>query len=148
MRYDLINSTDVQYAPLFLLTIDDGTQKFRVVNNNENVTSRGDVFTAYPFHLVLTNDDGERAPEVSVSFDNVSQDLIKILREVHAPIKVTIELIWSDAPDVVEKEISHLRLVSISYTDETINAKLSVIDTLSLRFSGITYSPVTYPGLF
>ena len=145
-----VNRSTTDSAFLFLLTITppNGGTPIRVVNNNEDVVSRGNTYTAYPFALTLPNDDGETAPSVQLSIDNVDQLLVESIRESLQPPTFVLELVLSNNPDQVEKQISHLRLSNVEYDAMGITGTLSPINILSRKWPAETYDPVSYPGLF
>ena len=57
-----INLPEIDVAFLHLLTITAQGDVIRLVNNNEDIVSRGDTFSAYPFMLALPVDDGINKP--------------------------------------------------------------------------------------
>lgn len=142
-----INLVETEICFLHLLTITAGTDVIRVVNNDEPITSRGNVFDPYPFALALPVADGERQPELTLDIDNVDQRLVKAIRELLEPPKVLFELVLSNAPDVPERVIDFLRADFISYDAMGIQFKLRPDNILARKFPSSSYSPSRYRDL-
>ena len=120
-----------------------------IVNNTEAITSNGQEYIAYPFAPVLSTDDGEKLPEVSIVIDNVHRDLVEAIRTLLDPPTVTIQLVLSEYPDDVEMTISDLVLRNVTYDQFTIQGKLYTDDLLSSRHpEGSQNLSGGYLGLF
>ena len=145
----VVNASATDEAFLFLLTITDSSgDVLRVVNNNEEVISRGNTFIAYPFSIILANDDGNTLPVLQLTIDNVDQMIVEGIRESLQPPMFLLELVLSSDPDTVEKSISQLRLGNIKYDALSVTGILTPMNTLTRRFPAESYTPVNYPGLF
>lgn len=123
-----------------------GTLRF--VNNVEAITSRGDVYSAFPMKVTLPTDDGESLREVMMEFDNVSLELIEEIRTVTDYIDVVIEMVLASAPDSVEIELGELKIKEVSYNQSSIRARLFMDDFLNTEMTGEKYTPSNFPGLF
>jgi hypothetical protein len=142
-----INLPEVDVAFWFLLTIKANKDTIRVVNNYEDVVSRGDTFMAYPFALALPADDGEAMPELMLNIDNVDQRLVKAIRELLEPPDVTFEMVLSSAPDTVERTIDFLRADFVSYDAMGIQMRLRPNSIMGRNFPTSRYLPGRYPDL-
>jgi hypothetical protein len=120
----------------------------RVVANTEDVISRGMVFQATHFEINLPNDDGETFPYVELKIANVDGLLIQAIRAFRNPPEMTLEIVLSDMPDLVERKVDFLRLSSCEFNALTISGKLSVESSLTNRFPSYDYNPSAFPGLF
>lgn len=119
-----------------------------LVNNSENIVSRGDTYLAFPMLVRLPSDDGESLREVSIEFDNVSLELIDEIRTSTTPLDAKIEMVLASRPDVVEVAIEELKLTSVSYDQNRIRARL-VLDTfLNVEMTSEKYVPSIFSGLF
>jgi hypothetical protein len=143
-----INASSTQQAFLFLLTFTTQTGVIRVVNNNVDITSRGDLYTAYPFQIVLDADTGDKQPEISLTIDNVDQYLVEMIRGFLDPPSVKLELVLSGTPDTVEKTVDYLRLGNASYDSLSIQGKLIPINILQRKFPAENYTATRFPDLF
>lgn len=141
------NSED-PFLTLLTLTHPDFPAPIRLVNNSENIISRGDTYTAFPFRLTLPVDDGETLREVSIDFDNVSLELLDEIRSVTTAIDVKMEMILASIPDDVQIQLSELKIGNVNYSQYMISAKLYMDDFLSSALTSESYTPTNYPGLF
>jgi hypothetical protein len=134
---------------LFLLTISTPNDPpLLLVNNNEEVVSRGKTFFPYPFRMQLPDDTGDKLPVVKLQIDNIAGEIIKAIREFTEPPKIKVEMITNLYPDTVEKSLDSLQLRTVNYDSITIQGDLSVVNVLSVKFPSEEYSPVHYPTLF
>lgn len=122
----------------------------RLVRNSENITSRGNVYSAYPFSITLPADDGERIKEVNIEFDNVSLLLVDEFRSITGDesIAVKVELILASIADDVQYGIEELRVNSIQYDRNRIRASLRLDDFLNTEMPGERYTPTNFRGLY
>ena len=135
---------------LLTFTDYDDNVELRAVNNLEDVISRGNTYTAFPFSLVLPPDDGPRQQSLSLSFANVGRELMQLVRE-YAPgknPKVKLELIESNRPDDVEKLIDFLEVSSVSFDALALTFELSPSSIFARKTCSGTYNQAEFPGLF
>lgn len=134
---------------LMLLTISHASfTTLRLVNNTEDIVSNGNTFTAFPFRVNLSVDDGESSREVGIEFDNVSLQLIDEIRTVTTPMAVKLEMVLASDPDFIQIEVNDLQIRNITYNKQTVTAKLIMDDFLSTELTSEKYTPTLYPGLF
>ena len=143
-----INALSTGEAFLFLMTIVHDSGTVRVVNNNEDVLSRGNIFTAYPFAIVLNADDEDTLPVIQLSIDNVDRLLVEAVRAAQTAPIVQLELILSSFPDIVEISIPDMALRNVSYNAITMTGTLYVGDILNQRYPEGSVTPQLYGGLF
>lgn len=127
--------------PSFLSTV-------RLVNNSEDIISRGETFLAFPFKIRLPIDDGESSREVSIEFDNVSLEILDELRTVTTSIDVKLEMILASIPNEVQMSIEELKIQTVNYNRQTVSARLFLDSFLSTELNSEIYSPSLYPGIF
>ena len=123
----------------------------RLVNNNEDITFNGNLFTALAMKIVLPTDDGESVPKMQIALDNVPLELIDEFRSTTTPATVMIEAILaSTAATATQAEITiaDLAIGGIDYNNRNITANLVLNDFLNQRIPGEVYSPQYYPGMF
>jgi len=134
---------------LMLVTLTHSSfSTLRFVNNVEDITSRGNLYSAFPMKITLPTDDGESLREVQINFDNVSLELIDEIRTVTDYIDVTIEMILASDPDFVEIEVGELKIKDVSYNQTSVSARLFMDDFLNTEMTGEKYTPTNFPGLF
>jgi hypothetical protein len=142
-----INQPDLNQALLHLLTFTTSSGDLRVVNNNEPITSRSQVYEAYPFSLTLPLNTAENQAELTLTIDNVDQRLVEGIRELLEPPAVKFEMILSNTPDNVEQTIDFLRADTITYDAMQIEAKLRPQNVMGRRFPYSRYTPSQFPDL-
>ena len=143
-------AADTDQVWLILLTIDHTTlpEPIRVVNNLEDIDSRGDTYTACPFAISLPNQSEGGVPEARIRLENISQRMIRIIRTVDSELFVTIEIVRAEAPNTVEQSFEDFALKSVSADATTIEGVLGLSDTILTAIPIYTFSPSFFPGLF
>lgn len=136
---------------LLLMEIDhtDLATPFYLVNNRESITHNSTEYIAYPFSVVLSQDDGEHLPKVRLTIDNVDRALVETIRSISDTPTVNIKLVLASQPDTIELEISDLVLREVEYDAFTVSGTLYSDDILNSRFpeSNVTQA-AGYYGLF
>lgn len=132
-----------------LVTLSDPSfADIRLARNTVNIVSRGQTYLAFPMEIRLPADDGERARDVVIEFDNVSLELIDEIRTVTRPIGVKIEMVLASAPDVLQLSYEDLKIRNISYNQQKVIATLFMDSFLNVALGSEVYAPQNYPGLF
>jgi hypothetical protein len=139
-------SSPVAWLALLTFTL-PGRDPLRIVNNTEDVMSRGNTFIASGFEFILPNDDGESMPQVKLTIPNVDRNIIEWIRGFPTAPTLMLEIVLSNAPNVVERSIDWMRLSNVTYDALQITGTLIVEDVLSAGFPSESYSPVRFPGL-
>jgi hypothetical protein len=103
---------------------------------------------AFPFQFILPEDDGETLPTIQISVDNVSLELIEIIRTYGTGISITSEIILASAPDTVEYAIEDLTLVDATYDKQSLTLTAQIQDLLNQRFPADDFLPRTFSGMF
>ena len=143
-----IYQTTTDEAFLWLLTITTSNETIRLVNNMEDVVSRGNNYTAYPFNISLPVEDGSKQLSLSLTIDNVDQVLIEAIRGFLEPPVMKLELVLSSDFDTVEKKIDFLRLGQVEYDQLQIRGQLKPNNVLGNAFPASNYDPAQFPALF
>jgi hypothetical protein len=134
---------------LMLLTLSHPSfTTLRLVNNTEDVVSRGNTYISFPMTIRTPSDDGESTREALIEFDNSSLELIDELRAVTTPIDAKIEIVLFSELDVVQLSYEELKIKSITYDKNKIGARLYMDDFLNIELPSEKYTPLNYPGLF
>jgi hypothetical protein len=135
---------------LVLIAIEAGTPGtyIRVVNNTENIISRGETFIGCPFSLSLPDVTDTGLSDFSISVDNVDPQIWQGIRALNAAPLVFIEVILASDPDTPLLTTSGLRLREASATAQVITGKL-VPDTMwQLGFPAHEFDPSQNAGMF
>ena len=136
---------------LFLITFTHPNylgQFFRFVNDLQNLTSRGNVFSAMAVKLTLPIEDGNSIPTITLEMDNVPLTIMTELRAQTAPFSVNIELVLASQPDILEMELSDMLLTKLNYSAEKLTGTLISDNLFAQKIPGSIYSPQHFPGLF
>lgn len=142
----LASSSEVAWLALLTITA-EGLPPLRVVNNSEAIVSRGMTFEPYPFSVQLPSDD-DQAPTVTLTISNLDYAIVEFVRGQAVAPSVVVELVTSAYPDLVEKSLAFLKLMSVTYDALTLTGRLDVDDFISQRFPSEGYVPSLFPGLF
>lgn len=148
---DSLVAVDTPEVWLVLLTMTADTGAvFRVVNNNQNINSNGNLFSAYAFEITLPDDSLESDPQVKLSIDNVDQLLTDFLRSAGQPPKFKLQIILASSPNNIEIELADMVLRNVTWTQSKITGTLRLDDIWNTKFPSVgeTYDPQQFPGLF
>lgn len=119
-----------------------------LVNNTQNVVSRGITHIAFPMSFILPEDNGETSREMTMEFDNVSLELIDELRTVTTPMDFKVEMVLASSPNIVQMSIEEMKLRSVSYDKQKVSARLYMDSFLNVEMTSEKYTPTNYKGLF
>jgi hypothetical protein len=128
-------------AWLVLLTLEHPglDQPIRVTSDAVATTSNGHTFQPFPFEVTLPDDVEGRAPQAQLRIDNTSQEIIALLRGLTTPPSLTIQIVRSATPDVIEREWSGLEWRSSQYDIGAISGTLTIEDMALEEFPYITF---------
>ena len=145
-----INDLEAGVACFFLVTFehDSFASPIRIVNNNADIISRGDTFTAFAFDLTLSVDDGKTLPSLVITMDNISRDLIREIWELPSPPSMLLEIILSSDPDFVEIAFPDMLATGITYDTSTIRTTVTVANILNKKYPAERITAANYLGLF
>lgn len=134
---------------LTLLTIDSAEmpQPLRFVNDNASLTSRGQLFMAFPFDVEFPGQSDEDPGEARLVVDNIDRSIVNFVRQIVAPPLVTIEVVLASSPDTVEAAFSNMTLRNVTYDAKTVSGLLKFEDVV---IEPVTYemTPERFPGQF
>ena len=135
---------------LVLLTISHTniSPSIRVVNNTENVTSRGNLFTAFPFDITLPDNREDAPPRARLVIDNTSREIAEAVRAITSPPSVNIEIIRAADPDTVETTFPYFSMRNIKWDSGKVSADLTLEDFTNEPYPGLTFTPAYFPGIF
>jgi len=137
-------------VPLMLLTIDhaDLVTPIRLVSDLQNVVSRGNTFTGYPFEPMLPPAVQGELPRLDMVFHDVTQELIIIARSITTPASVSIEVVMSTSLDTVEAGPWPFEATGIQYSDRELRLSLTVESLITEPYPYRLFNPVDFPMLF
>jgi hypothetical protein len=147
----LAHTTQDAFILLFAFTDPSdltGNTVYRAANNTEDVVSNGKTFTASYFRFAFPDDDDDAPKGVTIQVDNVDQRMIGMLRAVTKPIPCVLQVVIAATPDVVEMELTDLRLAQVTWDAQYIQGQLQSDDPLNQVYPADIYEPRTFPGCF
>lgn len=141
--------TDEVWLVLMEINHENLDSPIYLVNNTKNIVSNGNEHIAYPFNIVLGEDDGEKLQTVKLTFDNVDRLLVETIRTIDDSPDITISIVLASDPHYEEIKITDLKLRQIEYDAFTISGTLYADDILNQRWpkDQITLA-AGYYGLF
>lgn len=141
-----------------LLTIDPDTEGYepvRVYNANETengepriITHKGNQFVAYPFTINLPGEGEDVSTELTLSISNVDRTITETIRQLHKPMKVTLEVVMSDDVEVTEAGPWNMKLVNVTGTALTIDAKIIIDRFMDEPFPKGKMDATIFPAMF
>lgn len=140
--------TEQVYIWLLTVTHADLVTPLRYTNNNENVVSGGDTYTAHPFEVTLADERDDAPPEIELVIDNVSQEPLATLRALATPPTVTIEIALASAPSTIEIGPIDSLLRGAQYDGFSIRGTLAFEPVLLEPYPGYVFDPRNFPALF
>lgn len=138
-------------AAVLLLTITHASLAvpIRVTNAGQNVTSRGDLFQAFPFDITFPRASDEAPPTVKLDICAVDRSIIQAVRSLSGErARIALELVHSEDFDVVEVGPLEFDLLDVSYDALVISGNIGYEDLLNEPFPKDIFGPTTTPGIF
>lgn len=135
---------------LVLMEIDHSSfgSPLRFVNNDADITSNGDLYTAFPFEVVLPDDVEDKEPLASLRITNVSRELIDEIRSIQSPPSMVLSVILESSPDIIEWGPLSLETRGVTYDADYIVFRLAYSAFTREPFPYRTFNTIDFPGLF
>lgn len=134
---------------LVLLTISHPSisPSIRVVNNTQQITSRGETYEPFPFEVTLPDQREDAPPSARLSIDNISREIGQAIRSITSPAFLTIEVIRAADPDVVEKRWPNFTLRDVKWDWGKVSGDLRIDDFTTEPYPAGIFSPASFLGL-
>lgn len=122
----------------------------RVVQDLHNLTSNGNVYTAFPFEIRLPEDGDDGPAKVRLSIDNIDRSIAVAIKSIPPsnPPTVMVEIVIASQPDVVEITIPDMKLRDVTGDAFQITGELQIDDEDLIPFPEGAMTPQNFPGLF
>jgi len=135
--------------PYELLVIDhaDLASPIRVVNNTEDVTSNGDVYSAFPFTLAIPKKILDGPPSARLQISNVSREIVQAVRTITSAASVSIYVVRREAPDTYEHQYEGMTLHDVQWDALTVSGTVRFENLAGEPFPARTFSPAEFRGL-
>lgn len=87
----------------------------RYVNDRVDITSNGDLYTAFPFRIHMPEDSDDKLSEVTLIISTVDQQIQNALRVLTSPPTVAYSVIRTSTPNTLEVGPLDFKVVGMDY---------------------------------
>ena len=110
----------------------------------------GATWYAFPFQINLPGDYEDQMPDVTLTIENVSRQIVDAVRTISSPATLELSLISSAATAGMGLDLGPIQMTirSVEYNAMTVTATIQPEDILTEPYPGDIFSPANYPGLF
>ena len=119
-----------------------------IVNNNEDITSGGTLYSACPFKIVLPDDTTDGAPVARFQIDDVHKELGAALREISSAATIRLRVVLASDPDTVEEDFGDMELQDARVTLTSVTGRIGVENINQEPFPAEGFSPSYFAGLY
>lgn len=121
----------------------------RFVNDNQDIVSNGERYTACDFQFVWPDDQDQQAPAAQLSIGNLRGGLGAFFERTHGGMgaRIVARQVMLSQPNFIEDEL-RLDLRNIEVTMTTVTGQLSYANILDKPGTAYTFRPETAPGIF
>jgi hypothetical protein len=142
------STSDEPYLILLTITQTDLSAPLRLVDDNANITSNGNLFTAFPFNMELPDNREGASPRARVSIDGTSREITEAIRTMQTAASISIEVVRASVPDTIELTWPSFNLRNVKWDAGRVSGDL-VSEELEVEpFPIWQFSPANAPGLF
>ncbi len=132
---------------------DNYTQRIASLTTDEEVIygvpSRGQDFVFLPMTVGLPSEQDTGVGTCTLTLRYVTREAIELIRtQLRQPTQVKIELVLSGSPSTVEAVFPGFYITGATYSTETINFELTMINLAREPFPCYSFIPMYFPGLF
>jgi hypothetical protein len=145
-----VTASETEKVFLHLLTIEtSGGAVLRFVDNNQNITSRGNEFYAAGFTVILPEQTGDAPRPCRLAIDNTDLSIFQTIKQaVGQDVTVTVCLIMADAPDAYERGPLKYRLRNVRANKATVEGDVYDFYLIDRKFPKDAYAPDDFEGLY
>ena len=146
----LAQQTDEIYLVLVEINHPSLMTPLRFVNNSDgdDVTSNGDVYTAYPFEMKMPDDQEGKEPTAEIRIDNVDRELMDEVRSITGELTMEISVVLQSTPDTIEWGPLDFEVRGVTYDASNIIFRLSYSVFIREPFPYIAFDTTNFPGMF
>lgn len=148
-------SHQIQTSEVFITLLEvivyenDGTTTIlRYANNNESITSNGNIYDKAAFELELAGDAKDTTPQAVLKFDSGDRDIIRKIREVNKRPEVNLSVVLASNPDYVEIGPINHEVEAFQMSDSIVSMTLVVEPILNEPIPADVYTPKLFSGLW
>lgn len=136
------------FLVLLTIEVDAPGDNVTVVNNTEDIVSRGVTYIGCPFSIALPDINDHTMSEATLSIDNVDTRIWKGVRALNSAPNVVLEVVLASDPDNPMFRTEGLKLREASADYQKVSGKL-IPDTIwRMGFPAHEFDPSQNPGMF
>lgn len=105
-------------------------------------------FIFLPLSITLPDETAGQSPRCVLTLYDVAGYLTPLIREINGPPLVKLQLVLASNPSVVEITFTDFFLTNITYTRDSVQAELNMINLDREPFPYHKFTPAYFPGLF
>lgn len=149
----MANASETNEVLLALVTISSAFivgGPLRVVQDLQNITSNGNVYTAFPFEIRLAGDGDDGPSKITLSIDNIDRSITAAIKGIppESPPTVKVEIVIASQPNSPEITLDGLVLRNVTGDAIRLDGELWMDEEDLLPFPEGSFTPNTFPGLF
>ena len=148
MQASLATETSKVFLVLLELSHPDLGAPVRLVNNTEDITSNGQVYTAFPFYARMPDDRDDREPVAELVVANATRELIDTVRTLQQALQARLSVILADTPSVIEWGPIDMEVKTVSYDANAVTFTLGMQAFAEEPFPYPAFTPPKFPGMF
>jgi hypothetical protein len=122
----------------------------RVVNDLQNLTSNGKVYSAFPFQVTLPEEREDSLPRLRLVLDNIDRTIVAAIRSIppsEVPT-VQVDLVLASTPDTLELSFPGLSLREVSYDVYSVEGEVLLDEDDREPFPADSLTPQIVPAIF
>lgn len=112
------------------------------------VTSRSNDYIFLPINITLPSEE-EGTSRCTITLNDVTSYVMPMIQsQIKRPPQLLLELVLNSSPDTVEASFPGFNVTSITYSAETVQLEVSMINYQVEPFPCFSFTPRYFPGLF
>lgn len=120
----------------------------RLVQDEEDVVSNGETYTAFAFMINLPDATQARIAKVKLVIDNTDGRFTSVFRSIRKPFDVTVSVVLRSSPDTIEAGPFDFVMRNISRDAQVIQGECTFEPIGDDAFPKTMMESQTFPGLF
>ena len=145
-----VNNQETNEVFIILLEIDHSSlsEPVRLTSNNVDTVHLTNTYVACPFSIDLPADQENQISEVRLIIENVSRQLIPLIRTVSTPPTINVKIVLASDPDTIEASFLGYTLADINYNALAVQGRFSKENFLAEPYPSRLVLPSTFAGAF
>ncbi|WP_147613865.1 DUF1833 family protein [Treponema pectinovorum] len=140
--------TQEVFLTILKIYVDDSVF-IRIVNDNQNLTIKGEEYFACAFTAILPDQTGDGNKNCRLQIDNTDVSIYKIIKSsIGHKVTCDIAVVLSSSPEIYECGPFNFVLRNISADKNAITADLYDLYIQDRKATVFTYSPQDFPGMY